>query len=157
MKIRAFTLMEMIVALAISATVTAVTYYAFTSIRRLNNQKQKNLAAVEQLHEFRFLMNYDFTMNPFWSWDENTAQLTTANNEVSYTFKPDQLIRKSSNQITTFTFDRISWEVQNHLQEGMVEGIKMEISRNGKTLPLRIRLNEEAANLINKLEKKSGN
>jgi prepilin-type N-terminal cleavage/methylation domain-containing protein len=61
MKIKAFTIAELVVALAISAVVTAIGYYSIGAVGntlRLRNEQQNQ---IEKIQEIRVLLEHDFS------------------------------------------------------------------------------------------------
>jgi prepilin-type N-terminal cleavage/methylation domain-containing protein len=106
MKIKAFTISELIVALAISAIVTSVGYYAFRAIGQNVELKGNNLSQIENLDELRFLLRYDFYQNHDWV-AQGKNSFNSESGFISYTFGSEEIIRSFNGKQTVFNFTSV--------------------------------------------------
>jgi prepilin-type N-terminal cleavage/methylation domain-containing protein len=151
MKIKAFTLVEMIVALAISATLTAVTYYAFSAVQRVSTLKMEQLTGIEKMQELRFLLEYDFSTQLNWEWDASNNILATQDGSLSYEWQEKAIKRQSGEQITIFKLDKLEWTLKNYEGEQVVAQLNLLLREQEQDYSLRFSVNKEASYRINKM------
>ncbi|MFT6442628.1 MAG: prepilin-type N-terminal cleavage/methylation domain-containing protein [Salibacteraceae bacterium] len=103
MKFKAFTISELVVAMAISAIVATIGYVAFNSIGKTVEFKSNGLAEIEQIQELRFLLKKDFAQ--FHDWEIiNENKFQSVSGAVEYEFLVDRIIRQQIEVVTSFNF-----------------------------------------------------
>jgi prepilin-type N-terminal cleavage/methylation domain-containing protein len=106
MKFKAFTISELVVAMAISAIVATIGYLAFNSIGKTVELKSNGLTEIEQIQELRFLLKKDFAQ--FHDWEIiNENKFQSASGAVGYEFLEDRIIRQQIEVVTSFNFSEV--------------------------------------------------
>ena len=118
MKFKAFTIAELVVAMAISAIVATIGYVAFNNIGKTAQLKSNGLAEIEQIQELRFLLKKDFSQYHDWEIiNENKFQ--SYSGEVSYEFLENKIIRIQLNNQIAYEFAKVS--VQKDQETGQFQ------------------------------------
>ena len=144
MKIKAFTIVELIAALAISAVVSTIGFYAFITVGKTSRIKSEQLDQIERQQELRFLLKFDFMMNHDWELLEGN-RLYSQSAELSYVFSENKVVRESFNQVSEFGFQEVRFQ-------GDINGSNLyylQISEKGKEydLAITVKNNPEFKNL----------
>ena len=150
MKIRAFTILELVVAMAISATVITIAYYTISSINRVVSIKKAAMISTEQLHEFRLITNYDFSKAYNWSVTDNIIEST--NGHIVYEFLENEVRRIGQGRSQSFTFDSVEKMTENYSERNILSTLIVTLKENGSQYVLFFPLNQEAAIKINQSE-----
>jgi len=106
MKIKAFTIAELTVALAISAIVISVGYYSFRIIGNTVEMKGSNLSQIEDLNEFRFLLQYDLFQYHDWITQDGSVFFSKQGSCV-YTFGNEKINRNFNGSDADFEFSSV--------------------------------------------------
>jgi prepilin-type N-terminal cleavage/methylation domain-containing protein len=95
-KVKAFTIMEMTIAMLISAIVIGITYSAFSIISRsyaIYQTKNEGLAVLSRVDH---LLAKDFAHAEMVSKTSDGVAFTSRSDSVSYMFGPDFIVRKNT-------------------------------------------------------------
>ena len=107
MKFKAFTISELVVAMAISAIVATIGFVAFNSIGKTVELKSKGLTEIEQLQELRFLLKKDFSQ--FHDWEIiNENKFHSVSGVIEYEFLEGRILRVQSGQHMEYKYSKVS-------------------------------------------------
>lgn len=134
---KAFTIMEVVVALAISAIVSTIGYFAIISIGNTIRTKNSNLSQIELIQEVRFLLAYDFSKYHNWEKQSGTTFSTTENN-IGYQFLKNKIIRTQAEKIQEFNFDQIEL-----IPRGSQNNFELKLALNSKSYNLYFSMNQK--------------
>lgn len=149
MRIKAFTITELTVALAISAIVTTIGYYSINSVRGVLKLRNENLNAIEQIQELRFLLEHDFSRYHDWS-SENIGKIQSSRGQIQYQFSEKSITRSVLNQELLFTFDSVLVQTQIEEASFVLNSLVIEITQNKRKRYLYPRIDTEASFFINR-------
>lgn len=124
-KVSAFTIMELTVAMLISAMVIAVAYTAFVlmgNVYRNYHTRQTELAVLMRVDE---LLRRDFTRAEFITYRNDSLCFWVDSQQVRYAFSGDKIIRKSG-IIDTF---KVEGKLPVYLFEGSVLELRPDTLR----------------------------
>ena len=159
-KIRAFTILEVVISMLITAIVIAITYTSYSIISKSYgafNDKNKMMADYALLDH---LLRRDVAQAAFIQKDAEGIALTTSNKNVKYTFSNDYIIRQS---IRTDTFKFISQNVQLYfehkplltlsdtLEQNRVDEISFDLLYRNEKIPYHYQKAYSSENLINRV------
>lgn len=144
MKVKAFTIVEMMIALAISAVVITITYYAITSVTKTLNFRQSQIVETEALHELRFLLHYDFDQNQSWETNEQ-ASLVELDQQLRYDFSSTTIKRMQGEREQAFIFDKVEQTLFYFKNTNLPSRLKLRLSRGGQRYLFNFPLNNDAA------------
>ena len=130
MKFKAFTIAELVVAMAISAIVATIGYVAFNNIGKTAQLKSDGLAEIEQIQELRFLLKKDFSQYHDWEII-NENKFRSVSGEVGYEFLENQIIRIQLNNQIAYAFAKVS--VQKDQETGQFQ---IRLTRGTKQMDL---------------------
>ncbi len=130
MKFKAFTIAELVVAMAISAIVATIGYVAFNNIGKTAQLKSNGLAEIEQIQELRFLLKKDFSQYHDWEII-NENKFRSVSGEVGYEFLENQIIRIQLNNQIAYAFAKVS--VQKDQETGQFQ---IRLTRGTKQMDL---------------------
>ncbi|MAC95383.1 MAG: hypothetical protein CMC96_07765 [Flavobacteriales bacterium] len=147
MKIKGFTILEMIVALAIAATVLSISYYAFISVSLAVDNQQKEFSRIESLHKISFLLSNDLNGKEEWSWSENN-KLT--NGILSYQFNKSSIVRAIEESEQVFYFDEISIDKYFYSNSDYISQLKIKLKLGQQQFDFSYSLNEQAEIKVNR-------
>jgi prepilin-type N-terminal cleavage/methylation domain-containing protein len=102
-KIRAFTILELVIVMVISSFITVAGYFAYTSSLSRLNIFQSSAAATVDLSEINWLLCHDFQDCKSASLVSPTQCLLKGDaGDVSYIFGKEFTLRKVNEQVDTF-------------------------------------------------------
>ena len=142
-KIRAFTIIEMIVALAISALVVVIAFYALSSLKKVQQVKQSSLESSEELREFQFVIKADFLKYNGWKQEENQMTISDESNSVIYEFFEDSVQRNSRGKQTIFKFSSVQLNTQFYKGSNILKQVNIGLIKNNKESLLTFPVNED--------------
>lgn len=146
-KLKAFTITEVIVALAISSIVAAVAYYSFNTVLSLSIQNKNALERIDNLQELKFLMTYDFTFNHNWVKENNTIK--TIDDKIKYVFNAHNVTRTYRADEKIFFFNKVEVLTTNYINQATLSELKLMLPETKGTNILRFNINNEAAFRVN--------
>ena len=101
-KIKAFTILEIVIALAIMSIIVAITYSIYTMLSGNLIGFSKNTEATNSYNELDTRLQYDFFNAKAFEYKNESLLLTGSNDSVIYIFNENQFIRKSRQRLDTF-------------------------------------------------------
>ncbi|MBL4707501.1 MAG: prepilin-type N-terminal cleavage/methylation domain-containing protein [Flavobacteriales bacterium] len=148
MKIKAFTITELTIALAISAIVTTIGYHSIEIVSKVLRLRNENLNYIEQTQELRFLLKHDFSRYHDWS-SKSRGVIRSNRGGIQYRFTEKEITRSEMNQELVFQFDSVLVQQQINEQSFVLNSILLEITKNKQKHYIRPRINIEASFFIN--------
>lgn len=158
-KIPAFTIMEVVITMLISAIVIGITYTAFSIITRSYqsfDSKHKDMAAVLRLDE---LLQKDFNRAEIVLKDTDGIALKDSSRIIKYSFNPDYVLRigivvdtfkvKSDSVSTTFENTVVN-EMKVDKEENRLDELDLNIILQNEKIPYHYHKIYSSANLINR-------
>jgi|GEM_PF-4053900 len=148
-KLKAFSIVELVVALAIGAILVTISYFAYDTIQKTFGLKRALMKHSEQMHNLHFLMQMDFNRNQIWSMDKSSPTVKTQDGVYQYNFAKDKIQRKQGEQIYEFGVDELKWSTEKHQYANQLKQIKLEWKLNNREYVLIFPLNQTAKSQIN--------
>lgn len=141
-KLKAFSLLELIVALAIMATVSAIIFYSVKTITRLNKSQKSKLYNVELIHEMLYWMNSDLSVRQNWkySWEEEKHLL--ANDSIYYFFNAKNCGRVVGQDSLVINANEISFVPILFSDSEIITSFELGISTNDTDFPIIFEVNQ---------------
>jgi Tfp pilus assembly protein PilE len=159
-KVRAFTILEVVISMLITAIVIAITYTSYSIISKSYgafNDKNKTMADFALLDH---LLRRDFAQAAFIQKDAEGITLTAPNNNVRYTFSNDYILRQSL-RTDTFKFTsqalQVSFEhkpllaLSDTLEQNRVDEISFDLLYQNEKIPYHYQKDYSSENLINRV------
>ena len=101
-KIKAFTILEIVITLAIMSIIVAITYSIYTMLSGHLIGFSKNTEATNSYNELDTRLQYDFYNASTFEYTNESLLLTGSNDSIMYAYNEDFLIRKSRQRLDTF-------------------------------------------------------
>lgn len=149
MKIKAFTIAELVVALAISAFIASLGYYAINAVGNTIRLKNENLASIEQLQELRFVLKQDLNQHHDWNLLGNRFRSETA--RIEYLFEKKYIERNRFNKIQRFECDSVKMNSVWNNTINNIEQINLELTFKKNQYQLFFHVNNDIL-LFNKVD-----
>lgn len=159
-KIRAFTILEVVISMLITAIVIAITYTSYSIISKSYgsfNDKNKMLADYALLDH---LLRRDVVQASLIQKDEDGITLTAPNKNIRYTFSNDYILRQSL-RTDTFKFTsqalQVSFEhkpilaLSDTLEQNRVDEISFDLLYQNEKIPYHYEKAYSSENLINRV------
>ena len=134
MKIKAFTITELVVAMAISALIATVGYYSISAVGNTLRLKNENATIVEEIQELRFILKYDLSHQHDWIMLGNT--LESNGSGIRYVIGETFIRRSILGKEQQFAFKKIAYQDVRNEQTGELSVLKLELSQKEKIYPL---------------------
>ncbi len=95
-KIRAFTVLELLMVMMLSGIVVGLTFLYFTQFRHYLQSIYQQESAYSQLHRFQFALQKDIALaKEIYAPSEDEIRIVFANDEVEYLFDSDWIVRET--------------------------------------------------------------
>lgn len=134
-KIDGFTLMELVVVMALTSIVVGIVYSIFSIV---GNQFRHSQSYSEQLNElalFRKTLSNDFEEADSIKYSSDTLRLYSQDTAIYYNFEGHQVLRVISNKADSIDVELASIEITHQSKkEDIVESIYMELIAKNDTL-----------------------
>lgn len=143
-KLKAFTLIELIVTMLLSVFVFSLIFWAYSSSVKnylLYNEFNTELLSIS---EMQFALEQDFHRAQYVQPAENGIYIYTKTKQgdapIHYSFEPDNIKRKTSAKIDTFFFENENLQIlfnDRHQfdQNGLVDKISFLVKKGDKEFP----------------------
>lgn len=142
--LKAFTVVEMMVALTLTAVLSTITFYALFSVNSLLSQKNSVLKKIEKQSELRFLMNLDLNRNFYWELGSDEKTMQTLDKRIEYKFDNNTIIRKQGDKSEAFEFEKLEVKWEKTKNSKILKKIVIEIQSNKKVYSLSFMLNSDS-------------
>jgi len=159
-QLAAFTIMELTVAMLISAIVIAITYTAYSMVSGSYisyTNKHNEMAVLVRLDE---LLKKDFSKADFILEDRNILRLNNSQQFISYKFEAEQIIRTSiitdtfkvasSDLLLSFESRVLAEEPSDDEEENRVDELSFTVDYNHQKFPYHYYKQYSATNLMNR-------
>ncbi len=131
MRLKAFTIIEIIVTLAISTFIIMVAMMAYFVVNKQFSEYKRLNDELKAIYEVNFLMQNDFNESEVINFNEkDRTMLFEGGIKIKYQLRKNEIIRSSVNSIDTFSIQHSNLEclgVENQLNEILVKSIKLNI------------------------------
>lgn len=141
-KLKAFSLLELIVALAIMATVSAIIFYSVKTITRMDKSHKSKLYNIELIHEMLYWMNSDLCVQQNWeySWGEDKHLL--ANDSIHYFFNSKNCGRVVGQDSLVINANEVSFTPILFSDSEIITSFELNISTNDTDFPITFEINQ---------------
>jgi len=156
-RVKAFTIMEVVIAMLLAAIVIAITYTVYTIVVKSYgsyNIKHGNMAALVRLDE---LLRKDFEKAEIISKTETGLSCSSGEREVIYEFATDGIVRTSGItdtfkvhiQTANYFFEQVPvGDPASGTEESRIDELKLELLFEENTISNNYTKNYSSANLI---------
>lgn len=110
-KVSAFTIMETVIVLLLTAIILAITYGVLQIVQNRYmdyTQKNSDIVKIDQLHS---LLNRDFALSKRIAWDYDNLICIQDSLEIYYLFESTMIIREQASIQDTFAFEHNKPEI----------------------------------------------
>jgi prepilin-type N-terminal cleavage/methylation domain-containing protein len=133
----AFTIMEMLVVLALSGILITGSMQLYLNYEKLIRMKNKQIGCGKETYQFYHIFKHEFdaAVSVKASGNEVTL-LSSAKTLVRYEFEPDFIVRSYSDITDTFFIKVNEFKVDNGSVSGFDNAVTLELENCGETYPI---------------------
>ena len=108
--IKAFTILEIVIALAIMSIIVGITYSIYTMLSGHLISYDRNTEVTNSYNELDTRLQLDFYNAHTFTYKMDTISFEANNDTITYTYFEDQFIRKSNQRLDTFSIKITSFK-----------------------------------------------
>lgn len=150
-KIKAFTIMELIVTLTISSLVIFSGIEFLSSWEKLISRRNTSLEVCGGVLKIYDVLSRDITDSDNVLSDDDRIRITNQSNEVRYFFGERSIIRLVKEVRDTFNFSKVTINIEKDFLTGYVKMLTIEINTENDFYPLTIEKNYPSDLIVNAL------
>lgn len=133
-KVKAFTIMELMVAMVIFITVISLGLLLWSNVNNGLGKIQRDSDVFTEYVSFITTIEKDLNQAVFITNSGIRLDLSNDIEDISYTFFPDSIIRSINNLNTKFGLHTTSYEFNYFQKTDIIDGVNLQFRLNGKEI-----------------------